>query len=67
VFPPGHPDVDPAVVSAVGADMCAADEADESYDRTGDLDALTAAAAAWRRVMVHSDLASAYPGLRELC
>jgi hypothetical protein len=64
VFPPDHPDIDPAVVSAVGADMRAADEAEEWYDRTGDIDALTAAAAAWRQVMAHPDLASAYPGLR---
>jgi hypothetical protein len=64
VFPPDHPDIDPAVVSAVGADMRAADKAEESYDRTGDINALTAAATAWRRVMAHPGLASAYPGLR---
>jgi hypothetical protein len=64
VFPPSHREIDPALVSAVGADMRAADEAEESYDRTGDIDALTAAATAWRQVMAHSGLASAYPGLR---
>lgn len=64
VFPPDHPDIDPAVVSAVGADMRAADETEASYDRTGDINALTAAATAWRQVMAHPDLASAYPGLR---
>jgi tetratricopeptide (TPR) repeat protein len=64
VFPPGHPAIDPTVVSAVAADMRAADDAEESYDITGDFDSLTAAAAAWRRIMTHPSLASAYPGLR---
>lgn len=64
VFLPGHPEIDPAVVSAVGADMRAADEAEESYDRTGDINALTVAATTWRQVMAHPGLASAYPGLR---
>jgi hypothetical protein len=64
VFPPGHPEIDPAVVSVVGADMRAADDAEALYDRTGDIDALTTAAAAWRRVMTQPSPASAYPGLR---
>jgi Tetratricopeptide repeat len=64
VFLPDHPAIDPAVVSIIGADMRAADDAERSYDRTGDIGALTAAAAAWRRVMTHPSLVSAYPGLR---
>jgi hypothetical protein len=64
VFPPDHPDIDPAVVSVIGADMRAADDAEASYDRTGDIAALTTAAAAWHQVMTHPSLASAYPGLR---
>ena len=64
VFLPDHPDIDPAVVSAVGTDMRAADEAEESYDRTGNINALIAAATAWHQVMAYPGLASAYPGLR---
>jgi tetratricopeptide (TPR) repeat protein len=64
VFLPDHPDIDPVIVSIVGTDMRAADDAEGSYDRTGDIDALTAAAAAWRRVMTDPSLVSAYPGLR---
>ena len=64
VFPPDHPAIDPVVVSIVGADMRAADDAERAYDRTGDIGTLTAATAAWHRVMTHPSLVSAYPGLR---
>ena len=64
VFPSGHPVIDPAVVACVSADMAAADDAERDYDRTSDIGMLTAAAAAWRRVMAHPSLASAYPALR---
>jgi hypothetical protein len=63
VFLPGHPAIDPVVVASISTDMGAADDAERDYDRTGDIGMLTAAAAAWRRVMAHQDLASAYPGL----
>jgi tetratricopeptide (TPR) repeat protein len=64
VFLPDHPAIDPVVVSIVSADMRAADDAERAYDRTGDIGTLTAAAAAWRRVITHPSLVSAYPGLR---
>ncbi len=64
VFLPDHPAIDPVVVSIVSADMRAAEDAEQAYDRTGDIGTLTAAAVAWRRVMTHPNLASAYPGLR---
>ena len=64
VFVQDDPNIDPAVVAIVGADMRAADDAEGSYDRTGDVGALTTAAAAWRRVVTHPSLASAYPALR---
>ena len=63
MFLPDDPAIDPVVVSIVSADMRAADDAERDYDRTGDIGALTAAAAAWQRVMTHPSLASAYPGL----
>ena len=64
VFPPGHPDIDPAVVAVVRADMDQADAAESAYDRSGDGGTLGVAAVAWRQVLAHPDLASAYPGLR---
>ncbi len=64
VFLPDHPAIDPVVVSIVSADMRAADDAERAYDCTGDIGALTAAAASWRRVMTHPSLESAYPCLR---
>jgi hypothetical protein len=64
VFPPGHAVIDPTVVACVSADMAAADDAEQDYDRTSDIGRLTAAAAAWQRVMTHPALASAYPALR---
>jgi tetratricopeptide (TPR) repeat protein len=64
VFVQDDPNIDPAVVAIVGADMRSADDAEKSYDHIGDVGALTAAAAAWRRVMTHPSLVSAYPGLR---
>ena len=33
VFPPGQPVIDPAVVACVSADMAAADDAEQGYDR----------------------------------
>lgn len=64
VFPPDHPAIDPVVVAIIDPDMAAANDAEQDYDRTGDIGLLTAAATAWRRVMTHPSLASAYPGLR---
>lgn len=64
LFLPDDPAIDPVVVSIVSSDMNAADDAERDYDRTGDTGALTTAAAAWRRVMTHPSLVSAYPGLR---
>jgi tetratricopeptide (TPR) repeat protein len=63
VFLPDDPAIDPVVVSAVSADVRAADAAEQAYDRTGDIGTLSAAAVAWRRVMAHPSLVSAYPGL----
>ena len=64
VFVPGHPAIDPVVVSMVSADMRAVQDAERDYDQTGDTGLLAAAAAGWRRIMAHPSLQSAYPGLR---
>ena len=67
MFLPDDPAIDPVIVSIVSSDMHAADDAERDYNRTGDIGALTAAAAAWRRVMTHPSLVSANPGLCSAC
>ncbi|MGH4009933.1 MAG: hypothetical protein ACRDTH_17570 [Pseudonocardiaceae bacterium] len=61
VFPHGHPDIDPHILTSVRPDMAEAAEA--LYARTSDPAQLNTAAGAWRRILREPRLDSAYPGL----